>query len=141
MRTQVTFRLTSDHGGSAADVSTRLGVSPTSGYEAGGPVGSRTSSPREHSSWHLSSDRDPQDGLELATALNVVLDALEPVGPALWQLIRDGYSANWFCYVGSHATEHAVELDRETLKRLVQLPGDLWLDVYPDDDDTDERSA
>jgi hypothetical protein len=35
----------------------------------------------------------------------------------------------WFCYIASHATEHAAELDRQTLQRLLALPGDLWLDV------------
>jgi hypothetical protein len=38
--------------------------------------------------------------------------------------------------VGSHHLEHSVELDRQTLQRLLALPGDLWLDVYeaiPDD--------
>jgi hypothetical protein len=37
---------------------------------------------------------------------------------------------NWPCIVGSHGLEHAVELDRHTLQRLLALPGDLWLDVY-----------
>jgi hypothetical protein len=43
--------------------------------------------------------------------------------------------ANWCCWVASHATEHAVELDRPTLQRILALPGDLWLDVCGDGSD------
>lgn len=53
----------------------------------------------------------------------------------LWELVRAGYGANWFCYIASHATEHAAELDRQTLQRLLALPGDIWLDVCGDDAD------
>ena len=54
---------------------------------------------------------------------------------ALWDLAGSGYEANWLCYVASHATEHAVELDRQTMQRLLALPGDLWLDVCGDGSD------
>ena len=57
---------------------------------------------------------------------------LEPVGSDLWDLTRDGYEANWLCYVGSNPAEHAVELDRALLTRLLELPGDLWLDACGD---------
>jgi hypothetical protein len=43
--------------------------------------------------------------------------------------VHAGYTANWFCFIASHVTEHAAELDRQTLQRLLALPGDLWLDV------------
>jgi hypothetical protein len=45
--------------------------------------------------------------------------------------------ANWYCWVESHATEHAVELDRQLMQRLLTLPGDLWLDVCGDGEDED----
>jgi hypothetical protein len=32
----------------------------------------------------------------------------------------------------SHATEHAAELKRDILRRIIASPGDLWLDVYGD---------
>jgi hypothetical protein len=53
---------------------------------------------------------------------------VHPPGP-----IHEGYQANWFCYLASHATEHAAELDRQLLQRLLALPGNLWLDVSGDD--------
>lgn len=39
---------------------------------------------------------------------------------------------DWFCYIASHDAEHAAGLDRQTLQRLLALPGDLWLDVCGD---------
>ena len=36
------------------------------------------------------------------------------------------------------ATEHAAELDRQTVQRLLALPGDLWLDVCGDGFDDEE---
>ena len=35
---------------------------------------------------------------------------------------RRGCEASWFCYLGSRATEHAAELDRALLSRLLGLP-------------------
>lgn len=52
-----------------------------------------------------------------------------------------GYWANWFCYLGSSACEHAAELDRDTLGRLLGRSGELWLDVYPDDERDDEEDG
>jgi hypothetical protein len=61
----------------------------------------------------------------------------EPHAEQLWNLVHAGYQANWFCYLASHATEHAAELDRQLLQRLLALPGDLWLDVSGEDVDDD----
>jgi hypothetical protein len=33
----------------------------------------------------------------------------------------------------SHATEHAAELDRQILQRLLALPGEPWLDICGDE--------
>ena len=60
---------------------------------------------------------------------------LEPVADELWSLVAEGWTADWFCYLGSGALEHAAEFDRELLSRLLALPGDLLIDVYGDDDD------
>ena len=51
-----------------------------------------------------------------------LLSVLEPVTTHPWDLARAGYEANWFCYVASHVTEHAAELDRPTMQRLLSLP-------------------
>jgi hypothetical protein len=73
--------------------------------------------------------RAAETGIELGEQLHRLLAILEPVTEALWELVHAGYDANWFCYIASHATEHAAELDRQTMQRILALPGDLWLDV------------
>ena len=87
--------------------------------------------------WSLTSAPDVRDGVELEASLGVLLERLEPVMDRLWELHAEGYQIDWFCYVGSHAMEHAVELDRSLLTRLLALPGDLLFDIYPDDQDAE----
>jgi Domain of unknown function (DUF4279) len=96
-------------------------------------VGRGSGAVRRVSAWLLSSDL-PADG-ELADHLHRLLDRLEPKADTLWQLADQGYVADWFCLAASHATEHAVELGRPLLRRLLALPGDLLLDVMGDDED------
>jgi hypothetical protein len=74
---------------------------------------------------------------QLGEQLRRLLQVLEPIAGALWELADSGYEANWYCWVESHATEHAVELDRQLMQRLLTLPGDLWLDVCGDGEDED----
>ncbi|WIX92788.1 DUF4279 domain-containing protein [Amycolatopsis sp. DG1A-15b] len=127
-----TFRLSGDQGGSAAAVTRLLGLEPTHSFEAGDRVGRRSAAIRRGSLWMLSSDL-PSDR-ELADHLHLLLDRLEPKAEALWQLTTQGYVADWFCLAASQATEHAIELDRPLLQRLLAVPGDLLLDVMGDDD-------
>lgn len=130
-----TFRLTGGSGCSAARVSQRLGLTPSYRVEAGCPLDNGPPPRRAATSvWGLSSARQPREGVELAAALACVLDFLEPVAGVVWELVGEGYWANWFCYLGSATTDPAVALDRATLARLLALPGELWLDVYPDND-------
>jgi hypothetical protein len=126
-------------GGTAARVSELLGLMPSDIVEAGELL--RSQRPAEQSMWSLSSAQRAEDGVELASALGRVLDQLGPESEAVWALTREGYWANWFCYVGSSACEHAVELDRATLGRLLALPGELWLDVYPDGEEGDQENG
>ncbi|MCR6489035.1 DUF4279 domain-containing protein [Amycolatopsis sp. OK19-0408] len=113
MRTAATFRL---HG-PPAEVTRRLGVRPSTATD---------------SLWCLTS---PPSDSELAVHLTRLLDVLEPHRAALWELAEAGHPADWFCLVASHATEHAVELDRRLLGRLLTLPGELLLDVCGDERD------
>jgi Domain of unknown function (DUF4279) len=96
-------------------------------------------SPRTRSAaeaiWNLSASGEIEDGVELAVQLDRLLAILEPRAAALWELTGSGYEANWCCWVESHATEHAVEIDRQLMTRLLALPGDLWLDVCGDGED------
>jgi len=139
VETRATFRLFGDATLTAAAVTERLGIQPTRALEAGDRVGRQPGATRTASVWLLSSGPGSEECTELATQLRRLLDLLEPVTAQLWDLARAGYEANWFCYIASHATEHAAELDRPTLRRLLALPGDLWLDVCGDGFDEGER--
>ncbi|MET8853621.1 DUF4279 domain-containing protein [Amycolatopsis sp. NPDC004625] len=132
MQTGATFRLTGDHDRSAASVTRLLDLEPSHIFEAGDRVGHRSGAIRRESLWLLSSDLPPDS--ELADHLHWLLDRLEPKADTLWQLTSQGYVADWFCLAASQATEHAIELDRRLLRRLLAMPGDLLLDVMGDDD-------
>jgi hypothetical protein len=85
--------------------------------------------------WSLVSADGPVDGAELSEQITVVIDQLYAHRAALWSLVEQGYEMDWFCFLGSHATEHAAVLPRELMQRLLDLPGTLLLDVYSDDPD------
>jgi hypothetical protein len=138
VQTTATFRLWGSAGLTAAMVTQRLGLQPTEAFEADTPVTRRSSVTRDFSMWILTSSPGIESGTELATHLDRLLTILEPVTQPLWDLIHTGYQANWFCYIASHATEHAAELDRRLLERLLALPGDLWIDVAGDDTDRED---
>jgi hypothetical protein len=106
-----------------------LGIQPSSAYEVGDPI-RRTGRTFDSSRWFLDSASDIEEGVELADSLTRLLDRVEEARSGLWQLEGEGYWVNWLCFVGSHALEHNVDLDRELLRRLLACPGELWLDVY-----------
>lgn len=135
METTAAFRLSGNATLTAAAVTLRLGIQPTRAFEAGNPVSSRSAATRQGSLWLLASSPATETGTELAGHLHRLLAILEPATAALWELAHSGYDANWLCYIASHATEHAAELDRQTMQRVLALPGDLWLDVCGDDTD------
>jgi hypothetical protein len=128
MRTGATFRLFGGGFLTAEAVTARLGIAPSRSFEAGTKASERAA-PRTASGWLLGTGISD---VELTTQLALLLDQLEPKRAALWELVEAGYEANWTCFVASHATEHMVELDRDLLRRLLALPGDLWLDVCGD---------
>jgi hypothetical protein len=135
METTAAFRLSGDATLTAAAVTRQLGIQPTRALEAGDPVSSRSARARDSLLWLLSSSPGIETSTELSEHLHRLLAVLEPVTAQLWELVRTGYHANWLCYIASHATEHAAELNRDTLQRLLALPGDLWLDVSGDGTD------
>jgi hypothetical protein len=133
MRTIASFRLTNESGGTAADVTERLGLEATSMREAGSPIRSRTPGRvTAHSVWVLSSAPEPQDEVRLPAMLERLLVKLEPVRDVVWSLVGEGWSANWLCMLDVEDGEAATEIHRETMQRLLALPGDLWIDVYKD---------
>jgi hypothetical protein len=140
MLTKATFRLAGyDAALTAAAVTRRLGLQPAAAFEANSPVSRRKPQrTRGYSLWLISSSPTIEPDVELGVQLRRLLAILEPVAEPLWELAHAGYEANWYCFAASHATEHAIELDRPILQRLLALPGDLWLDVCGDDECDDE---
>jgi hypothetical protein len=130
MRTMATLRVFGGGDKTARHVTDVLHIEPTEAFEVGEPSGRPGVRPHARSGWLLKSSAGPAE-VELGRSLQLLLDRVEPASASLWALERDGYRVNWFCYVGSNEAEHAAELDRATLQRLIALPGDLWLDVYP----------
>lgn len=133
VRTTASFRLFGDDRLTAEDVTMRLGIEPSRSFEAGTPVSSRSTSLRASSGWLLKSSPEIEEGVELEEQLRRLLTILEPHGAQLWALVQQGYRADWFCYVASNPPEHAAELGRELLFRLLRLPGDLLLDICGED--------
>ncbi len=130
-----TLRVLGGEGQRAARVTEALGIAPTSVSEVGEVVGPRGPRLRTRGLWMLSSSTHPEMDVELDASLRLLLDRLEPAAEQLWALAHEGYTMTWWCYLGSHAAEHAAQLDRLTLTRLLSVPGELWLDVYPEDGD------
>lgn len=133
MLTTAAFRLEGDETRTAAAVTARLGLAPTEAIEGGAPVSRRSPARRTGSLWLLSTGATAEPR-ELGDQLRRLLAVLEPVAEDLWELVGEGYHASWFCFVASQVTEHAVELDRPLLLRLLALPGDLLLDVCGDEE-------
>lgn len=112
VRTGVTLRV---HGVEAGHVERVLGIS---------------SSPRSRSDapWLLVAP--PRDGVELEESIVALLEMVEPRASQLAELRTLGAQVDLFCYVGSHATEHAAILAPSTWMRVAALDAELWLDIY-----------
>ena len=125
---QASFRIYSQTH-TAAEVTLRLGLTPSRSHEAGDQIRSRNPVPRywDGSMWSLSSRRDQSEPLEQHLA--EVLDQLAGKEGVLTELAAS-YEMDWFCLVGAEGSQGSVELSRAVLARLVTLPGDLILDLY-----------
>jgi Domain of unknown function (DUF4279) len=135
MRTRAAFRLTGDSGAmSAALVTQRLGIKPTTAIEARNRLG------RQESIWILSTHPDvhdePELGSQVVPQLASLLAILEPHSEVLRELTDMGYRATWECRIESQARHAVLDLDRQLMARLLALPGDFRLDVRGDDEDT-----
>jgi hypothetical protein len=137
MRTQATYRIFGDESKlTAGRVTQALGFEATKCWEVGGTRGGGAP-PAKIAGWMLESSETPEDDIELPEQLERVLVRLLPRRDALWGLVESGYRIDWFCYVGSHAAEHAVELPRRLLEDLLRVPGELLLDIYHDHPEDD----
>ncbi|AZI56889.1 DUF4279 domain-containing protein [Nakamurella antarctica] len=131
MRTRVTYQIFGDQTSLAADrVSRAHGIAPTKSRESGEPTTTRQTA--RSSSWSLPTG-EPEDDVELSTQLETLLGILESRSNELWELSALGYRARWWCYAGSYAAEHAVEVSRALMGRLLAVPEERMLDFYNDE--------
>jgi len=130
-----TYRISGEARGlTAARVTDALGLTPSESWEIGDRP--RPSSPINlQSRWSLSSSNGPEPDVELSTQFERILASLAPHREELWQLVEDGYAMDWFCYVGSYDLEHALALPRRLLQQLLEVPGEVLLDIYGDEPD------
>lgn len=109
----------------SADVTTRLGLTPTFAHEAG-DVG-RSGHVRKGAMWGLSTEHLGRG--KLADHLSELLDQVEPIREELVAMSADGFTIDWFCFVDVNGIG-GVELDAALLSRLGSLPVHLDLDIY-----------
>ena len=90
VETTAAFRLSGNATLTAAAVTRRRGIQPTSALEAGDPVSSRSAATRQGSLWLLTSSPGIETGTEIAGHLHRLLAILEPPTAALWELAHAG---------------------------------------------------
>lgn len=112
-------------GVTSAEVSERLGLTPTFAHEAG-DVG-RSGHVRTGAIWGLTTEalgRGP-----LGDHLSALMDQVEDSRAVLRAMSDEGYSLDWFCFVDVDGMG-GVELDASLLSRLGSFPVHLNLDIY-----------
>jgi hypothetical protein len=112
-------------GVTSAEVTQRLGLTPTFVHEAG-DVG-RSGHIRKGAMWGLSTEgrgRGP-----LAEHLSALLDQVENSRGVLQTMSDEGFSLDWFCFVDVNGMG-GIELDADLLSRLGSFPVHLDLDIY-----------
>ncbi|WP_109509299.1 DUF4279 domain-containing protein [Nocardioides speluncae] len=112
-------------GVTSAEVTERLGITPTFSHEAG-DIG-RSGHARKGALWGLSTEHLGRGGL--GDHLSALLDQVEPCREILQVMSNEGFTMDWFCFVDVDGIG-GVELDAGLLSRLGSLPVHLDLDIY-----------
>lgn len=112
-------------GVTSAEVTDRLGLTPTFAHEVG-DVG-RSGHMRKGAMWGLSTEHLGR-GL-LADHLSALLDQVEDSREVLRAMSNEGFTMDWFCFVDVDGIG-GVELDAGLLSRLGSFPVHLDLDIY-----------
>jgi Domain of unknown function (DUF4279) len=115
-------------GMSAAEVTARLGVTPTYSHEIGDVFG-RGDQRRSQAMWCLSTKADGPGRLD--DHLTRLLDLVEPRRSIIIELANEGCRMDWFCFVSVQGQgQGGVTLGAELLRRLAALPIELDFDIY-----------
>lgn len=113
-------------GTTSAEVTERLGITPTYCHEVG-DVG-RSGHVRKGAMWGLSTEHQLGRGA-LADHLSALLDQVEDRRAILHAMSDEGFMMDWFCFVDVDGMG-GVELDAGLLARLGSFPVHLDLDIY-----------
>jgi len=125
-------------GGSAAEISQRLGMTPSFAHEVGELYSPRSTNRRKSAIWGFESDLSDDNDIE--QHLTHLCSIFEPKRAALMALADDGYDMDWFCFVevDNDAQGGGILLPRELLRRLAQFPVSLDFDIYPAEPSDDQ---
>jgi Domain of unknown function (DUF4279) len=126
-RSKAALRISSDLG-SAAAVTSLLGVEPTNSHEIGDARSNRNPGTWRHSHWALESTLAEEE--PLGTHLEQLLDVVEAKRSEIQSLKNDGYSLDWFCFVSIEDGQGGVMLAPTLLARLAHFGVSLDLDLY-----------
>ena len=129
---QLTLRVSSDDL-EPEDISTLLGIEPTSARRMGDLVGEpREGGPTARTgSWHLKTPAEPGAGFEgLVTAL---LNRL-PADQSVWAALRENCKVDLFCGVFLRNWNRGMTLSPEMMNELSRRGIELGLDIYAPND-------
>jgi hypothetical protein len=121
-------------------VTQALGLSPSSSHNVGDRRSVRNDLLWESSRWSLKSDLPPEgDGLE--AHLRRLLDLLTSKRREIDQLVTDGWTLVWACFISEDNGQGGINLSHLILRDLGDLPGELWLDIYAGDAEDEHEST
>lgn len=113
-------------GMSAAEVTARLGLTPTYSHEVGDVFG-RHGQRRSEATWTVSTRANGPGRLD--DHLTLLLDLVEPKRSIITELANEGSSMDWFCFVSVEG-QGGIALSVDLLRRLAGLPIQLDFDIY-----------
>jgi hypothetical protein len=123
-RCYVTLRVWKE-GVTSAEVTDRLGMTPTFAHEVG-DVG-RSGHVRKGAMWGLSTEHMGRGALD--DHLSAILDQIDDSRDVLRAMSTEGFTMDWFCFVDVDGIG-GVSIGADLLTRLARFPVHLDLDIY-----------
>ncbi|MBC8000305.1 MAG: DUF4279 domain-containing protein [Leptolyngbya sp.] len=117
------------------EITELLKITPTSTKKKG-EISILDDNPIPYSLWLLESDAKASN--KFKPHLNYLLDSLESKKNILIELKARNYNMSFSLYVLTKHENVEGHIDSETLRRIADLPCNLWFDIYYDLGDEDE---
>jgi hypothetical protein len=125
-RTYATLRIFSDNL-DPTDVTTRLGIMPTTAHVRGDRRGGNAA-PYRHGMWSLSTMAF--ESLDVREHIDQLLDLIEPAGRVLAELRLEGTTQDIFCFWATDNGQGGPSLDPIQMGRLAALDLPVGFDLY-----------